>query len=138
MLIQYSPIYNFFQEVNERINKLVIICPFYSFKFFTIILFKGFKRHFTKKLTITRVSKAVRTVPSLVPTTFPSKMISESASEMTTQQTSKPIFIFPNFLREMSATALTNASPELIITFAITESDTPKPRNYTFSLSLCQ
>lgn len=138
MLIQYSPIYNFFQEVNERINKLVIILLLYSIKFFTIILFKGFERHFTRKLKIPPVSKAVRTVPSIVPTIFPSKKISESASEMTTQQTSKPIFIFPNFLPEMSATALSNASPELIITFAITESDTPKPRNYTFSLSLCQ
>ena len=82
---------------------------------------------FVKNFTTTPVNSAEMTVPSRAPTILKSKNMSDNIIELTTQKTSNAIFTFPNSLCAVSATAFTNASPEFIITFAITASAIPKP-----------
>lgn len=67
-------------------------------------------------------------VPSLVPTIVKWKNMRDRAIEIITQSTSNIIFMFPNSLLNVSEIVFTNASPEFIITFAITEREMPKAR----------
>ena len=66
-------------------------------------------------------------VPSLVPTTVKLKNSSESTTANTPQPMSKATLIKPKSLFIVSETAFTKASPEFIITLAITERAIPKP-----------
>lgn len=70
-------------------------------------------------------------VPSRVPTMEQLKKKSDSMIEKSTQLISKPILVLPKLLLILSESAFTNASPEFIITFAITASAIPKPRTIT-------
>ena len=88
----------------------------------------GFCRILVNLLTKIPVKKAEIIVPSLVPTTVKSKNISDSITESATQKISKAIFTLPKFFFAVSATAFTKASPEFIITFAITAREMPKPK----------
>lgn len=67
-------------------------------------------------------------MPSLVPEIVKLKNNSDNIMENTTQKISRAIFTLPKPLFIVSARAFTNASPEFIMTFAITESEMPKPR----------
>ena len=53
--------------------------------------------------------------------------MNESKTASITQVTSKAILTLPNSLLVVSEIALTKASPELRITFAVTERDIPNP-----------
>lgn len=88
----------------------------------------GFLNRFVKNLTTIPVRKAEIIVPSLVPIIFISKNISDNIIDRITHITSKVIFIFPKFLWIVSVIALTKASPEFIITLAITDKEIPNPR----------
>ena len=92
------------------------------------ILLTGFFNLLLKKFTTTPVSKAEMTVPSLVPTMVKLKNKSDTQREIMTHKTSNAIFTFPNFFFAASETAFTKASPEFIMTFAMTEREIPKPR----------
>ena len=67
-------------------------------------------------------------VPSLVPIILPWKRIRDNERERSTQSMSKPIFILPKFLFALSDIAFTKASPEFIITLAMTDKAIPNPR----------
>ncbi len=95
------------------------------------ILLSGLLSLPLKNFTAMPVSKAENIVPSLVPTMVKSKNKRERIRERITQKISKAIFIFPNSLWAVSEIAFTKASPEFIMTFAITERDIPKPRMMT-------
>ena len=71
------------------------------------------------------------TVPSLVPTILNWKNIRDRRTEITPQATSKILVILEKLIWVVSETAFTKASPELRITLAMTESETPKPRIVT-------
>ena len=92
------------------------------------ILFKGSFNLSLKNFTTTPVNRAEIIVPSLIPTIVKSKNNRDKIIDMITQKISNTIFTFPNFLWNISEIAFTNASPEFIITFAIIESEIPKPR----------
>lgn len=65
-------------------------------------------------------------VPSLVPTILNWKNTRDRSTEITTQTTSKMIFILEKLIWVVSETAFTKASPELRMTFAMEEvGDTP-------------
>ncbi len=68
-------------------------------------------------------------VPSLVPTIEKSKKINDNTTARITQITSKAILTLPNSLWIVSDIAFTKASPELRITFAVTEREIPKSVN---------
>ena len=87
----------------------------------------GFLTSFRNNFTTNPVSNADMIVPSLVPTMVKSKKMNESKTASITQVTSKAILTLPNSLLVVSEIALTKASPELRITFAVTESDIPNP-----------
>lgn len=72
------------------------------------------------------VQKADIIVPSLVPTIEKLKNIIDKTIAKITQLTSNAILTLPKFLFVVSEIAFTKASPEFIMTLAITESDTPK------------
>ncbi len=80
-----------------------------------------------KNFTAIPVQKAEIIVPSLVPTILKLKNMRDRIIARTTQIMSKAIFTFPKFLLDTSEIALTNASPEFIITLAITERAMPNP-----------
>lgn len=88
----------------------------------------GFLNRFAKNFTTIPVRKAEIIVPSLVPIIFISKNISDNIIDRTTHIISKAIFILPKFLLIVPAIALTKASPEFIITSAITDKEIPNPR----------
>ena len=65
-------------------------------------------------------------VPSLVPTILNWKNTRDRSTEITTQATSKMIFILEKLIWVVSETAFTKASPELRMTLAMEEvGDTP-------------
>ena len=89
---------------------------------------KGAFKYLVNTFTIIPVKRAERTVPSLVPTILRSKKKRERRIDKITHKISKPILIFPKFFLVVSDTAFTKASPEFMITLAITEREIPKPR----------
>lgn len=90
-------------------------------------LFNGLFKRAVKNFTTTPVRSAAITVPSLVPTIVNSKNRSDKTTAKTTQLISNPILTFPKSLCIVSETAFTKASPEFIITLAITEREIPNP-----------
>lgn len=81
-----------------------------------------------KKLTTIPVHSAAMIVPSLVPTTLKLKNRRERRRANITQHTSKPILMLPKLPWLRSEIAFTNASPEFMITLAMTDRAMPKPR----------
>ncbi len=96
----------------------------------------GLLINLVKNFTTTPVKTAAIIVPSLVPTSLNPKNKKESKIAATTQLMSKQIFTFQMYLCYVSDIALTNTSPEFITTFAITESETPKPKIITPSTTI--
>lgn len=92
------------------------------------IISTGFFSLLQKNFTTIPVSNAERIVPSLVPTIEKLKKMRDAARDTITHTTSKATFTFPNSLCIASEMAFTNASPEFMITLAITEREIPKPR----------
>lgn len=92
------------------------------------IIPSGFFSLAEKNFTTIPVNRAEIIVPSLVPTIVKSKNIRDKTMERVTQKISNAILTFPNSLFIVSEIAFTKASPEFIITFAITAREIPKPR----------
>lgn len=88
----------------------------------------GFCKIDVKNFTVNPVSKALNIVPSLVPIILFWNSMSDNKIDRITQSISKPILIFPKFLFVFSETAFTKASPEFMITFAITDKEMPNPK----------
>ena len=114
------------QPLQKDNNPSPHVCPFIIRQSLTS-LFTGSFVSLWNSFTARPVQSAEITVPSLVPTIVKSNSNSDRISASATQLTSKAIYTLPKFLFLVSAIALTKASPECIITFAETDSDTPKP-----------
>ena len=87
----------------------------------------GFFRSMMKNFTAKPVRNADNTVPSRVPIIFISNKISDSITESVTHEISNITLTLPKFLLRVSDIAFTSASPEFMITLAITASEIPNP-----------